>query len=136
MTAFQMLYQLLFGPLELLFETVYGTAYSILRDVGSSIVPLSLCINFLLLPLYNRADAIQKEENEREKKMEPGIAHIKKTFKGDERYMMLQAFYRVNHHKPIYALRSSLPLLLEIPFFVAAYHFLSHLKLDQVAPIY
>ena len=127
MTFFQMLYQLLFGPLELLFEIVYGTARNIIVDVGSSIVPLSLCINFLLLPLYNRADAIQKEENEREKKMAAGVAHIKKTFKGDERYMMLQAYYRVNHHKPIYALRSSLPLLLEIPFFVAAYHFLSNL---------
>ena len=127
MTFFSALYQLLFGPLELLFEAVYGTAYSILRDVGASIVPLSLCINFLLLPLYNRADAIQKEENEREKKMAAGVAHIKKTFKGDERYMMLQAYYRVNHHKPVYALRSSLPLLLEIPFFVAAYHFLSNL---------
>ncbi len=127
MTFFAALYQFLFGPLELLFEAVYSTAYNTLRNVGASIVPLSLCINFLLLPLYNRADAIQKEENEREKKMAAGVAHIKKTFKGDERYMMLQAYYRVNHHKPVYALRSSLPLLLEIPFFVAAYHFLSHL---------
>lgn len=124
----QSIYQLLFGPLELIFETVYGISLIIVENAGVAIFPLSLCINFLLLPLYNRADAIQKEEHERELQLSAGIAHIKKVFKGDERYMMLQAFYRVNHHKPIYMLRSSLPLMLEIPFFVAAYHFLSNLE--------
>ena len=43
--------------------------------------------------------------------MAPGVEHINKVFKGDERYMMLQAFYRVHAYKPLYALRSSLPLL-------------------------
>ena len=60
-------------------------------------------------------------------RLKPWADRIRKAYKGDERYMMLQAYYRVNHHKPVYALRSSLPLLLEIPFFVAAYHFLSNL---------
>lgn len=127
MTVFQGFYQLVFGPLELLFELIYGVAYGIIGNAGAAIIPLSLCMNFLALPFYNRADAIQKEERAREARMAPGIDHIRSVFKADERYMMLQAFYRVNRYKPIYALRSSLPLLLEIPFFVAAYHFLSNL---------
>ena len=128
MSILQAIYQFLFGPLELFFEVVYGVAFHIVDgNAGAAVIPLSLCLNFLLLPLYNRADAIQREEHDRQQLMAPGVDHINKVFKGDERYMMLQAFYRVHAYKPLYALRSSLPLLLEIPFFVAAYHFLSNL---------
>ena len=128
MSILQAIYQFLFGPLELFFEVVYGVAFHIVDgNAGAAVIPLSLCLNFLLLPLYNRADAIQKAEREREQLMSPGVDHINNVFKGDERYMMLQAYYRLHSYKPVYALRSSLPLLLEIPFFVAAFHFLSNL---------
>ncbi len=123
------IYQIVIGPLKIIMEVIYGAAYNILGNAGAAIIPLSLAVNFLLLPFYKRADAIQREERELEKKMAVGLAHIKDTFHGDERYMMQQAYYRVNQYKPIYALRSALPLLLQIPFFIAAYQFLSSLEL-------
>lgn len=121
------LYQLLLSPLTLILEAVYAAAYHFLRSYGAAIFPLSLVVNLLLLPFYNRADAIQAQEKDRQKCMDPFVHHIKKTFKGDERYMMLQAFYKENNYKPVYALRSSIALLLQIPFFIAAYNFLSDL---------
>ena len=124
------LYRLLIAPLELAFEVIFGISTMLFHNSGLSILFLSLCMNLLLLPLYRRVDAIQDEEQELEARMEPSIAHIKKTFRGDERFMMLQALYRLNGYKPFYALKGSLPLLLEIPFFIAAYHFLSNL--DQL----
>ncbi|MCL2186300.1 MAG: YidC/Oxa1 family membrane protein insertase, partial [Treponema sp.] len=54
---------------------------------------------------------------------------IKRAFKGDEQYMILKTFYRQNHYHPIYALRSSFGLLIQVPFFIAAYQFISHLEL-------
>ena len=39
--------------------------------------------------------------------------------------MILQTYYRQNHYKPTYVLRSAVSLFLEIPFFIAAYAFLS-----------
>lgn len=123
----QLLYQLLIFPLEIVIEVVYGFSFIILKSYGWAIFPLSLAVNLLLLPFYKRADSIQREEADRQKQMAPFLSHIKKTFHGDERYMMIQAYYRENGYKPIYALRSSLPLLLQIPFFIAAYHFLSNL---------
>ena len=129
MSFLHMLYQLIISPLELLIETVYVFSYEIIGDYGLAIIPLSLSVNFFLLPLYNRAEAIQEEERNRERNMSAGVEHIKKTFKGDERYMMLKAYYRINSYKPIYSLRSTLPLVLEVPFFIAAYHFLSNLTL-------
>ena len=43
--------------------------------------------------------------------------------------MMLQTYYRQNNYKPTYVLRGAISLFLEIPFFIAAYRFLSELPL-------
>ena len=120
-----MIYQFLIGPIRILLEYIYGFANSLLNSPGLSIVVLSLSVNLLLLPVYRRADAIQEQERAAEKKMEKVVSHIKKTFRGDERFMMLRAYYRENHYKPYYVLKGFLSLALEIPFFIAAYGFLS-----------
>lgn len=128
MIIVELLYQLIISPITLMLQGVYSFSFYFLQSCGASIFPLSLVVNLLLLPFYRRADAIQKEERDRQKAMEPFVSHIKKTFKGDERYMMLQTYYRQNNYKPVYALRSSVALLLEIPFFIAAFYFLSNLQ--------
>ena len=120
------LYTIFIGPLKLLFEVVYTFAYFITGNAGLSIIALSLVMNVLLLPLYKRADDVQEKENQIQKKLKKGVDHIKKAFKGDEQYMVLNTYYRQNGYKPIYALRSSISLLLQIPFFIAAYDFLSN----------
>ncbi len=129
LTFTEALYNLLFGPLELIFDVVYALAYWLTENPGVSIVFLSLAINLMILPLYRRADQIQENERKRILKIQPGIDHIKKVFKGDERFMMLQTYYRQNHYKPYYALGGSISLLLEVPFFIAAYNFLSNQRL-------
>jgi len=123
------LYQLLIGPLELLFETVFSLAYRVVKSPGLTIVFLSLAMNFLVLPLYRRADAIQTEQRDKALQMKPWVDHIKKTFRGDERFMMLETYYREVGYKPTDALKGSVSLLLEVPFFIAAYRFLSGLSL-------
>ena len=131
MTIGTALYKLLIGPLELLFETVFAVANRSIANPGFVIVVLSLAMNFLVLPLYRRADALQEAERIREAKMKPEVAHIRKHFKGDERFMILQAYYRLNGYHPTNALNGSFVLLLEIPFFIAAYRFLSNLSILQ-----
>lgn len=126
MTVSSFLYQLLIGPIEIIFEAIFNFSWNVLDNYGLSIIVLSLVMNLLLLPFYMRADDIQNEERAAEDQMAYGVAHIKKTFKGDERFMMLQTYYRENNYKPYYTLKGFLPLVLEIPFFIAAYHFLSN----------
>ena len=130
MSVTGMLYKLIIGPLELLFDVIYALANRYLSP-GMSLIILSLAINFLVLPLYNRADAVQEEEREQARRMKRGVDHIKASFKGDERFMILQTYYRQNGYKPYYVLRGSLSLLLEIPFFIAAYRYLSGLQMLQ-----
>nr|MCR4797158.1 YidC/Oxa1 family membrane protein insertase [Lachnospiraceae bacterium] len=129
MNLITILYYLFIRPLELLFETVFALANRKLDNPVLCIVVLSLVVNFLVLPLYKRADALQAEERAKEKSLEKWVNHIKKTFSGDERFLMLQYYYKQNDYKPIYALKSSVSLLLQIPFFIAAYRFLSQLAL-------
>lgn len=129
MTFSSCLYSLILMPLQLLFEVVYDYAYRIVGHPGFAIVGLSLAINFLVLPLYMRADFKQEEQRKTEAKLHDGVEHIRKTFRGDERTMMLQTYYRQNHYSPLSALHGATSLLLEIPFFIAAYRFLSSLAL-------
>ena len=128
MSVFSGLYTLIITPLELLFEVIFTIANRIIGNEGLSIIFLSLAVNFLVLPLYKRADELQAEERDIQAKMASKIKHIKNTFKGDERFFMLQEYYRINHYKPVYALKSSVSLLLQIPFFIAAYNLLSGMQ--------
>ena len=131
MSFLTVLYTLIISPLELLFEVVFTIANRIIGNPGFSIVFLSLAFNFLVLPLYKRADELQAEERDIQAKMASRIKRIKSTFKGDERFFMIQEYYRINHYKPIYQLKSSVSLLLQIPFFIAAYRLLSRMQCLQ-----
>ena len=95
--------------------------------VGYSVIGVSIGVTLLCLPLYAVADRWQQIERDKVKSMKPQIDRIKKCFSGDERYMMTTTYYRQCHYSPVMALRSSFGLLIQIPFFIAAYRFLSHL---------
>lgn len=134
MSILDILFTTLIMPLQLVFEVLYMLTNNIIDDPGMSIVALSLMMNFLILPLYMRADAMQEEERVMEARLRKGATHIRKTFKGDEKTMMLQTYYRQNHYKPTDVFKGSISLFLEIPFFISAYLFLSHLQLIQGVP--
>ena len=131
MTFLEGLHRVILGPIELLFDVIFSLSMQVTDSPVLAIVALSLAINCLVLPLYKKADELQKEEQETAARMKPRLDHIKKVFTGDERFMMIQTFYRQNHYKPWYVLRSSVSLLLQIPFFMAAYNFLSGLQTLQ-----
>ncbi|MBQ3230645.1 MAG: YidC/Oxa1 family membrane protein insertase [Clostridia bacterium] len=128
MSFFTILETLLIGPLKLVFEIIFQASNDVVNNPAISIIILSLLMNILVLPLYRRADAMQEQSRDTEAKLRDGVAHIKKTFSGDERMMMLQTYYRQNNYKPTHVLKGSVSLLLEIPFFMAAYQFLSSLN--------
>ena len=129
MTFFQILYTTLIKPLQLFFEYIFSVAQKGTGHPGLSIIALSLAMNILVLPLYKRADEVQDAERDMENKLRAGVSHIRKTFKGDEKMMMLQTYYRQNGYKPTDVFKGSVSLFLEIPFFIAAYQFFSHLTL-------
>ncbi|MBR1938658.1 MAG: membrane protein insertase YidC [Spirochaetales bacterium] len=122
-----MLYNLIIAPIEMIVDWVFIFFYkNFMMGAIGAVVGVSFVINFLALPIYNIADGLQAAESKKQKSMEKWVRHIKKSFKGDEQFMMLSEYYRQNDYHPLYVLRSSLSILIEIPFFIAAFHYLSH----------
>ncbi|MCR5790908.1 MAG: membrane protein insertase YidC [Lachnospiraceae bacterium] len=123
------LYLFFIYPIETFIEMIFSLSMKLFSNPGVSIIFVSLFVQLLVLPLYKRADALQEADRKKQADMKKWVDHIKKTFHGDERFLMLSEYYRQNDYEPILALRGSLPLLLQIPFFIAAYHYLSGLEL-------
>lgn len=129
------LYDLIISPIETVVEWSFLFVTDKMPFIGvlGAVVGVSLIINFLALPLYIVADSIKDRERGVQLKLQKQADRIKSAFKGDERFMMMQAMYAENHYHPVYSLRSSLSILIEIPFFIAAYRYLSHNEILQSA---
>jgi YidC/Oxa1 family membrane protein insertase len=125
---FTVFYTIIIYPLVQIIEAVYLAAAKLFDRPGLSIVSVSIAVTFLCLPLYIAAERWQKTERETFRRLKPKIDRIKAVFRGDEQYMILSVYYRQNHYHPVYALRTSFGILIQIPFFMAAYAYLSHLE--------
>ncbi|MCL2295412.1 MAG: YidC/Oxa1 family membrane protein insertase [Spirochaetes bacterium] len=121
------LYTLVIFPVEQIIQLSHVFVFHILRNHGFSIIAISIIVSTLILPLSLMAEKQQQAEREKQKQMKGMRDNIKAVFKGDKRFMMLSTLYRQNNYHPVYALRSSLELFIQIPFFIAAWHFLSNL---------
>ena len=118
-------YNLIIQPLVFLISIIFVILYDTFQEPGASVILLSIIVNIIALPLYRQADRIQKDQQKKQNQMQQWIDHIKSGFKGDERYMMLSAYYKVEKYHPASVLKESFPLLLQIPIFIAAYRYLS-----------
>lgn len=121
-------YTLLIAPLEWWMHQALVWGYSHTEAWGPAIVVMSLAVNFVILPIYIKAEHWQEGERALRKSFEAKEAMIKRTFKGQERFAMISTMHRQAGYSPFLSLRSSLGFFLQIPFFFAAYHFLSHFE--------
>ncbi|ULQ59926.1 membrane protein insertase YidC [Brucepastera parasyntrophica] len=130
-------FDIIIYPIKLIIEIIYMIFIWVFNsNVGIAIAGVSITVNLFCLPLYTKAEALQKKERDIQSKLAKRVASIKKCFKGDEQYMILSMYYRENHYHPIMALRSSISILIQVPFFIAAYSFLSHLDGLQGKPLF
>ena len=117
-------------PLVLLIEFIFTIMSRIFGNYGVAIIMVSVVVNILIFPLYKRSDAMQEQERNKQKEMEHWVKHIRNSFRGDERFMMLSTYYRQQNYQPVNAIKGSLSLLLQIPFFIAAYHYLTSVNMQ------
>ena len=121
-------YTLIIYPLYQIIEFAFKFFGDVFKNTGISVIGVSMAVSILCLPLYIVAERWQQIERDTEKALEGGVRRIKSVFSGDEQYMMLSTYYRQHRYHPLMALRSSFGLLIQIPFFIAAYVFLSNLS--------
>jgi YidC/Oxa1 family membrane protein insertase len=127
----EILYTIIIYPLEQIIGLCFLFVYRIFSDPGVALCGVSIAVSVLTLPLYFAAEKWQIIERETVRRLSPKIARIKQAFSGDEQYLILSTYYRQNHYHPFYALRSTFGLLVQAPFFIAAYLFISNLAVLQ-----
>ena len=88
------LYTLIIYPLVQVIEFAFLLFDDIFKIEGISVIGVSFAVSILCLPLYIVAERWQQIQRDTEKRLEPGMKRIKETFKGDEQYMILSAFYK------------------------------------------
>ena len=119
-------YDIFIYPLELIMKLVLEYALNISDNPLFSLFCVSIVVTAGSLPLYHIAETWQDKEREIQKKLKPKITEFKSVFKGATLNAYVQTLYRQNNYHPIYAVRTSFGLLIQIPFFFAAYHLLSN----------
>lgn len=92
---------------------------------GLGLIFMSLAVNIVLLPLYHLAESWQEAERRVQHRMAAKLAEIRAVYRGQERYALTRTLYRQHGYHPIFAVRTSFGFLIQVPFFFAAYHFLS-----------
>jgi len=128
------LYNIFIFPLIQIVEIAFVIVYRIFNNKALAILGVSAVVTVCTMPLYFIAEKWQQIERDIQEKLKTKVKKIKSVFKGDEQYMILSAYYRQNHYHPIYSLRSSLGLFIQIPFFIAAYSYLSNLEFIKGVP--
>lgn len=124
---FDFLFNLIIKPLTIIYEVLFSLVdlffyhFTLEHNYFLVIIMMSIIINIIINPLYKRADELSTEVRNKKESMREMVTHIKKHFKGDEQFFTLSAYYKEQNYKPIFALRESLSLLLQIPFFTAAF---------------
>ena len=117
----------LFNPLIKIYKALFLFAYDITGNYGLALILLSFFTFVVLYPFNKKAQHIQSKEHKIQAMLAPQIAAIKRQFSGREQYENLHWLYQRYGYHPLYAIRSALGFVLQIPFLTAAYYMLSEL---------
>lgn len=117
----------LFEPLINIYKLLYLFAYDLMGNYGLALVLLSFFTFIILYPLNKKAQQLQNKEHKIQAVLAPQITTIKKQYNGREQYEQLQWLYQRYSYHPLYAIRSALGFIFQIPFLTAAYYMLSGL---------
>ena len=113
-------------PIELLLGSLFVLFANATASHGVALLLLSLAVTLITAPLYYLAEKWKAEEQVLQARMARDLASIKTHYTGQKRFYLVRNVHRLYGYKPIHALRTSLGLAIQIPFFFAAYHYLSH----------
>ena len=120
------LYFLIIKPIEAVLGFLFSTYVHLTGSYGLSIMLLSLSVTIIMFPLFYIAEVWKRKEQAVEKRMKKRLSYIKKYYTGQKRYCMIKATHRLEGYTAASSFRTSFGLLIQIPFFFAAYHLLSH----------
>ena len=121
-------FEYIISPFIYFIEQVFLFSHSITGNYGLAIILLSFSVSLLLLPVFVYIEKSKKKDDVIKKKMQPLIDEVKRVYKGQERYYYIKTINRQHNYSSLKALIPILSLLIQIPFFIAAYQYLEHFE--------
>jgi len=115
------LLKILLYPFTWTIEGILDISMKLFEFPLFSLILLSITVNVILIPAYLFADKLADQERKVQVIMAAKKTEIKLNFQGYERFMLLQTLYRLNNYHPLMALRSSVAIAIQLPFFIATY---------------
>ncbi len=117
-------FDIILSPFIFIIRQIFLFSYDVTQNYGLAIILLSFGVNLLLLPVFIYIERVKRKDDVVKQKMKPLVDEIKRCYKGQERYYYLKTLNRQFKYSPLKALIPVLSLLLQIPFFIAAYQYL------------
>ena len=117
----------LVSPFIIIYKALYLFIVSLTGNYGISLVLLSFITFLILLPFNKKAQQLQRKERKLQAILAPQIKAIKLNYSGQEQYEKLKRLYHRYAYHPLYAMRSVIGVLFQLPFLATAYYMLSGL---------
>ena len=113
------------APLSWLFGWALEFLQAVLGNYGLAIILLSALVSAILLPLQLWADKLQQKDFNEKDAMRWALDSIKNLSNSQKKFYYTKEIYRRHGYNPIKSMRGLVGLLVQLPFFLAAYFALS-----------
>ena len=120
-----MLYHYTLFPLEKFLSILLSVLHGFTGSYLLALILLSLVVRLITTPLEKLASKSVLKEHDISSVLAPQITQIKAQFKGGERHEAIKRLYTRYSYHPIYAVRSMFGLLVQLPFFIAAFYMIN-----------
>ncbi|MFK7863750.1 MAG: YidC/Oxa1 family membrane protein insertase [Pseudohongiellaceae bacterium] len=120
-----MLYTLTLYPIELVLEVFLVILAGVTNSYFFGIVLLAILVRLATRPLETLTVKAVSNQAEIETVLKPQLAQIKHQLAGAARHEATIRLYKRYSYHPVFAVRSLLGVLVQLPFFIAAFYMLS-----------
>ena len=114
-------------PLELLLKSLLFVLNDLTHNYVFALMLLSVLVRCMTTPLEKFANTIVANEQALQDIISPQLATIKETYSGSEKHSAIQRLYARYSYHPIFAIRGTVGLLVQLPFFFAAFMMIGNL---------
>ena len=113
-------------PLIIGYSFIFLCLYSFTHNYGIALILLSI-ITSIVINFFNKLLKVYPDRQAQiQTILQPQIEQIKSSYKGEEKQKKIVNLYKKYRYHPILSLRSAVPLLIQLPFLLAAYYMLSN----------
>ena len=117
------------APFKWIVALFFNWSNALFNDPGWAVVGMSVLLSLLLTPLYVWIERRKNADKAKGAPMQAEIDKIEAVYTGRERFYYTREIQRRYKYSPWTAMIPTLGLLVQIPFLLAAYHYLSELPI-------